>query len=356
MSAVQSHSRSTVSLFPNNDIRKVSLKTNFSGQTPVSISFECSRTYPINWNSDQLYLNQRIHDIFIHAVEGRAHEDIDPNECGVCSLPDAVASHCGNTRGFLAECRCEDLNRKIKPYIRNHFENKVINKILKHGKITQSLHNGKPFQFNLAIFCSGRLLGEEILLFRLLNELHNQKASGTINLFLIDRDEYTPAIRLGDPRSSLNSHKYLHQFLTEICGCLPPSLKINGTIFAKADDYTAQAQADVLFKHDLLIGADIEGTQKIMDDINSRTSVTHRQTPLALVRSVREGGPPGSCDIVCGQLTNCSLYLDPPQRRHSPSTQRPSWEVPVAVSASVVVVVAVAVAVILGLTLRNRRV
>ncbi|MCB1073333.1 MAG: hypothetical protein KDK96_09580 [Chlamydiia bacterium] len=343
---------SAVELFHRNDIRSVRVETNFSRQGPYSISFQCSRIQPRGCDPSTIYIHPEIFNIFRKAVEGKAHEDMEPNDCEACVGADM--SHCGNRRGYLAECRCEDLNRKIKPYIRNHFENKVIDKILKHGKITQSLRNGKPFQFNLAIFCSGRLLGEEILLFRLLNELHNQKASGTINLFLIDRDEYTPAIRLGDPGLSLNSHKYLHQFLTEICECLPPSLKINGTIFAEADHYTAQAQADARFKHDLLIGADIEGTQRVMDDINSKASAANGQTPLALVRSVREGGPPGSCDIVCGQLTNCSLYLDPPQRRHSPSTQRPSWDVPVAVSASVVVVVAVAV--ILGLTLSNRRV
>lgn len=350
---------STVSLFSGGDNRTVNVTTNFSHQgSPCSISFYCSRIYPPNLDSNTLYLNPRIHNIFESAVKGRAHENIEPNESGVCSLPGSVAGHCGNMRGYLAECRCEDLNRKIKPYIRNHFEKKVIDKILKHYKITQSLSSGRPFQFNLAIFCSGRLLGEEILLFRLLNELYSRRASGTISLFLIDR-EYTSAIRLGNSSTALHQNQYLIQFLTEICGCLPPSLKINGTIFAEASHYIDQAQTEARFKHDLLIGADIEDTQVIMDEISSKAAVIRGQRPLALVRNVGEEDLPGSCDIVCGQLTNCSLYadppldspmeMDPPQFRRRQSEQIP-WEVAVSAAA----VVGIALAVILGVTLSNR--
>jgi hypothetical protein len=57
-----------------------------------------------------------------------------------------------------------------------------------------------------------------------------------------------------------------------------------------------------------------------MSDINSIASAAYGQTPLALVRSVRRGAPPGSYDIVCGELTDCFLYdLDPPQRPQRPS-------------------------------------
>lgn len=347
---------STVSLFGPQDNRTLNVTTDFSRQGPCSISFSCSRAYLRDLDSHKLYLSQKVHDIFKNAVEGRAHEDINPNVSGHCAFPDSVSGHCGNMREALGECRCEDLNRKAKPRIRYHFESTVINKILTHAKIEQSLRSPAPFLFNLAIFCSGRLLGEEVLLFRLLNELCKQRASGTIRLFLIDR-AYSSAIELGNSQTALHQNQYLQQFLTEICECLPPSLKIDGTIFAEADDYTAQAQADDRFKHDLLIGADIENTQQIMSDINAKASAAHGQTPLALVRSITEGGPPGSCDIVDGQLANCFLYdipLDPlrgrlPEQRRRQRAQEP-LEVPIL---SAVAIVALA-AVILGVVLSKR--
>lgn len=329
---------STVSLFDNNDMRSAYVKTNFYRQIPYSISFQCSRSYPHGTDTSKIYIRSEIiFNIFKKAVEGKSDEDIKANDCAACIGADM--GHCGNIRGDLAECRCEDLNRKIKPHIRNHFENKVIEKILGHNKIKQSFNNGKSFQFNLAIFCSGRLLGEEILLFRLLNKLHNLKASGTINLFLIDRMEYTPAIKVGDPLKTLSQCKYLDQFLREICECLPPTLKINGTIFAEAEHYIAQAEKDIQFRHDLLIGADIEGTQKIMSDISLKASVATGQTPLALVRSV-EKGPPGCCEVVAGQLTNCFLYIDLPQR--NPSEQSLSWVAPVAMVVAVIALILLA--------------
>jgi len=237
MSSVYASSSKAVQLFNRDDIRSGSVRTNFSGQQPYSISFQCSRIQPPGRNPSMIYIHPEIFGVFMNAVQGKAHEDMQPNNSGVCKGADM--SHCGNRRGDLAECRCEDLNRKTKPYIRNHFENDVIGKILSHQKIEQSLRTGDQFQFNLGIFCSGRLLGEEILLFRLLHALHNRGVSGTINVFLIDKGEYTSAIGLSDPSAALDQHRYLHQFLTEICGCLPPSLKINGTIFAEADQYIA---------------------------------------------------------------------------------------------------------------------
>lgn len=349
---------STVELFPHNDIRSVRVKTNFSYQRPYSISFQCSRIQPPGGDPSTIYIHPEIFNVFMNAIQGKSHEDMIPNDKGICESGNK--SHCGNRRGDLAECRCDDLNRKTKPYIRHQFENDIIEKILYHPKIEQSLSSLGSFQFNLAVFCSGRLLGEEVLLFRLLHALHNRGVSGTINVFLIDRGEYGPAIALGDSSETLKRHRYLQQFLTEICGCLPPLLAVNGTIFAEADHYIAQTKADVRFKHDLLIGADMEGAYPYMSRINSEASMHSEQKPLVLVGKSDGVGIPSVCEISAfGQLTNCYTPFNPsgsnsqqqalkrsnpqpPQRSSNPQrpTSSPSWELPVAISAVGVVLIA----------------
>ncbi|HEY5259192.1 MAG TPA: hypothetical protein VIJ46_00980, partial [Rhabdochlamydiaceae bacterium] len=281
---------SAVQLFQNNDIHSTLVTTDFSRQKPYGISFQCSRIQPPGRDPNMIYIHPDIFGVFLRAVQGKAHEDMQPNNTGTCSGADM--RHCGNRRGDLAECRCEDLNRKTKPYIRHQFENDVIGRVLTHRKIEQSLSSKTPFQFNITIFCSGRLLGEEILLFRLFHALHNKGVSGTINLRLIDRLEYAPAIELGDPEKALNQHGYLRQFLTEICESLPPSIKVNGTFYAEADVYSAQVSREARLKHDLLIGADMEGAHEHMPKMNATAAVDPKQSPLALVRKAIEGGLP----------------------------------------------------------------
>lgn len=335
---------STVSLFGGNDTRSANVTTNFFRRD--SISFQCSSVQPYGGDKSKVYIHPEIFNVFKNAIQGKAHENMVANP-DFCIQGDK--GHCGNRRGDLAECRCEDLNRKKNPHIRHQFENNVIEKILDHPKIEQSLSSGSPFQFNLAVFCSGRLLGEEILLFRLFNALHNKGVSGTINMFLIDRGEYGPAIALGDASKALRQHKYLNQFLTEICGCLPPSLKVNGTIFAEADHYISQVQSDGRFRHDLLIGADMEGAYKYMPKINSEASMTSGQTPLVLVGKSDGISIPSVCEVSAfGQLTNCYAPLNlsgsnSPQQAARRSTSRPPWEAPVLVGVGVVAVVAILV-------------
>ncbi len=333
---------SAIQLFEHNDIHSVVVRTDFAQKRPYGISFECSRIQPPGLDQNTIYINRGLYEVFLKAVQGKAHEDMRPNTTGTCSGADM--RHCGNRRGDLAECRCEDLNRKTKPYVRHQFENEVIGKIVTHPKIEQSLSSKTPFQFNIAVFCSGRLLGEEILLFRLFHALHNKGVSGTINLFLIDRLEYAPAIGLGDSAKALNQHTYLRQFLTEICEGLPPSLKVNGTFFAEADDYMAQASANAQFKHDLLIGADMEGAHEHMPKMNTSAGIDPSQPPLALVRKANTSGLPSVCEVSAhGELTNCYAPLNMLGARRGSDTPSPtqatSWEGPVAIT--VVLVIAI---------------
>jgi hypothetical protein len=246
------------------------------------------------------------------AINGQARGDMvsNPEGCG----PKEVAGHCGHKRGLLAECRCTALDRIDNPGLRYEFENRVINKILSHPKIQASLRpGGVPFKFNLAIFCSGMLLGEQILLFRLLDSLNQTNAAGTINLFLIDRI-YKYPMKTGN----VDKAPYLKQFLEEICSCLPPSLEIKGTIYGEADDYINQAQRDATFKHDLVIGSDIDNTVKEIATINEKARANLTQEPLILIKSGNRetplicDGPPFTkhCDVPSDIVNTCPMIFE----------------------------------------------
>ena len=279
MSARGISSSDWITYFNRNDSSNIRFRTDFDGRQPVSVSFECSRIQSPLSNSSTIYINPDIYSVFINAITGKAHEDMTGNPYSCSS--EYEAGHCGNMRGHLAECRCEDLNRKTKPFMRLQFENHVIGKIVNSSKILNAQRDKTQFQFNLAIFCSGGLLGEEVLLFRLFNELRKKSVSGTINLFLIDKC-YKKAIETGDPSQAINLQKDLDQFLREICGCLPSSLKVNGSVFGEASEYITSAQSDSRLKHDLLIGSDIEGTEKIIAEISSNTCMFFGQAPIGV--------------------------------------------------------------------------
>lgn len=336
---------SGIQLFEPDDIHSVIVRADFYQQRPRGISFECSRVQPTGSDQKTIYINRGLYDVFMKAVQGKAHEDMQPNHLGGCGTGNM--SHCGNRRGDLAECRCEDLNRKTKPYMRHQFENTAIRKIVTHPKIEQSLSTKTPFQFNIAIFCSGRLLGEEILLFRLFHALHNRGVSGTLNLFLIDRIEYTPAIGLGNPAKALSQHAYLQQFLTELCEGLPPSLKVNGAFFAETTDYIAHVSADAQFKHDLLINAGIEGAN---EHILQMMSVGHdpSEPPLVLVRKANATDLNSVCEISAhGELTNCYAPLNMLGTRRDSNPTEPaqptSWDRPLIVTVVFVAIIAIAI-------------
>ena len=156
------------------------------------------------------------------------------------------------------------------------------------------------------------MLGEEILLFRLFDQLRRQDASGTIKLFLIDNC-YDQAIKMSSiyqqkvvnmkPSSideALGNQMDLKQFLIEICKSVQPSVIIEGTVFGKSEDYIERAGIDASFRHDLIIGADIEQAQYVMGNISQRAGVGEK--PIVLVKT----NQPLVCQLdISGNLENC---------------------------------------------------
>lgn len=257
--------------------------------TPRHISFKCSRFVP--------WVDQKIYNIFIRAITGEANVDMEHNNAA-CSHQQ-VTGGCGNKRGNLSECRCKILDRVDNPQIRHSYENKVIHTILNILK-----PNINSFHFKLAIFCSGELLGEQILLFRLIHELNQKNASGTIELFLIDRC-YSEAIKNsqynGKFEDSVGQKKYIEQFLTEICLCLPRGITVQGNFFDNAETYINIAQNNQNLKHHLLIGADIENTNSIMGRIGKEAGLRLTQ-PIVLIKTT----VPAVCQLdPSGNIRNC---------------------------------------------------
>ena len=71
-----------------------------------------------------------------------------------------VTGHCGNVRGNLTECACETLNRMSYPHLRHRYENQVILAAVNMIRANPGLNC-----LNLAIFASGGLHGELVLIF-----------------------------------------------------------------------------------------------------------------------------------------------------------------------------------------------
>ena len=249
-----------------------------------------------------------ISSVFENAINGRAQMDMK-EVAGQCRYEE-VAGDCGNKRGSLTECRCKVLDRVNYPIRRFEYENQVIDKILDIIKEKRE----HPFHFRLAIFASGRLLGKEILLFRLFNKLKGRK--GTIEVFLIDLC-YERAIAISNPSTKTlvgsSGTDYIAQFLEEICCCLPPSITIQGNFFAGHESYIKAARENLKFWHDLLIGADIEDTSKIMGEIR-QVGLHPDIKPIVLVKGK-------DIPLVCkvdqnGGLQGCSI----PGNEEAPAT------------------------------------
>ena len=265
---------------------------------PCSISFICRRKVAC--------IDGDIFDIFKNAVIGKAHENMQANPAG-CPHG-AVTGGCGNKRGELEECRCPTLDRMQKPHIRYQYENTVINRIL---NILQA-QNIKNFKLNLAMFCSGRLLGEEILLFRLFNHLRHIDAHGRISLFLVDgcyessiqaTSLYHANLKRNLPVQFIDAvggNGSLAQFLIEISKCVPPTISFEGTVFDHSDKYIERAEQDATFRHHLVIGADIEDARSPMTEISRRAAMSTEE-PIALVKFSET--EPGVCvlDIDTGK-------------------------------------------------------
>lgn len=266
----------------------IALSTVYDRSNPVSISFRCSRS--VSW------MDERMSRVFQNAIFKKAHLDMTKNH--ICSH-NQVTGGCGNRRGYLSECRCEVLDRISHPDVRTNYENRVIKTIFHLLSNTTG-----PFHFKLAIFCSGELLGEQVLLFRLLDKLKKENATGIIELFLIDHC-YKHAIENSTHTDKFEDcvgrEKCIEQFLIEIGQCLPQSISIRGSFFASSEQYIQMAQNNDRLKHHLLIVADIENSNFDMGQIGEKAGCG-LANPIALIKT----DAPAVCELdSVGHLTNC---------------------------------------------------
>jgi len=234
-----------------------------------SISFYCR--HQTNEITDS-----KIQQLYRTIISGNAHEllQANPNQC----VHNSVTGLCGNVREMMTECRCETLNRVTFPERRKSYENKVIHTL---HEIIHSQGNNF-FTINLAIFASGGLHGEEVLLLRLIEELRTKHA-GIISLFLIDTDYQENIKESGktcfvQPGKSFSwdllvgNRQDLKQFLFEVTNCLPSNIHLKGTVFGSLADYVSRANNDPNFCNDLLIGSDIGDNVQRMAQIQQTTN------------------------------------------------------------------------------------
>ncbi len=279
-------------------------------RSPHCLSFKCSHLRPSHsHNPNVLYINSGMLNVFKNATCGNAYLDMQgyPGHC------EDETHHFGNIRGVLCECSCEDLNRIKKPGYRNAFENDVISAIIQSPKIQKCKNFRGQFEFNLVILCSGGLLGEEILLFRLFDKLKNLDVHGTINLFLIDWG-YKNAIQDGKPNQGIL------QFLQEICSCLPYTLKLHGSFFSDGEEYIAMAKSKHEFKHDLLIAEDIETSLEMMEKINQFAAYSQKLKPHILAK---KGNVMPSVSNITPQSLPANNYQPISPRRAQPLSSSP---------------------------------
>jgi hypothetical protein len=265
------------------------------GRKPVAIAFSCSRFVQ--------GIDRNIYAVFVRAIRGESHLDMQVSD--QCAH-DNVLSGCGNRRNALSECRCEVLNRVTYPERRISYENQVINAIM-----SSVVAQGSPFHFRLGIFCSGELLGEEILLFRLFNVLLERGLTGTLELFFVDHC-YSSAINNSTHNGSLpdavGRSAYIEQFLLEIAQCAPQNITVKGAFFDDSEKYIQLAAQNPGFKHHLLIGADIENANIGMGKVGREAGLAVTQ-PIVLVKREVEGAQVCQLDSQ-GALENCYAPVD----------------------------------------------
>lgn len=240
---------------------------------PYNLNFTCER------RSDKI--DKSMLKIYKNAIKGKVEMKPNPYNL-VCHTFKGL---CGNVRQFLHECRCGMLDRLIHPELREAFEKSTIEAI-------EKMKIGNNQSINIAMFASGGLLGEWVLMLKLIDHLDNKGFKGVINIFLIDqvyKDAITKAgnFTCGPKPCSFSWTKFLgdchelNQFLTEIALVLPSKIKVTGSVFGEANEYIARAQADATFRHDIVIGADIEAipskTDKVISDI--RRFASRRDVP-----------------------------------------------------------------------------
>lgn len=261
---------------------------------PLSVSFSCQR----NVND----IDDSIKSIYNSIISNQIHTQLTPRDSGVC-MANEVMNHCGNKRGDLSECACNALNRIRNLHHRKNFEDQVIN-------LVRSFLAQNPYQsqLNIAMFASGMLHGESVLVIKLIHALKNIRYSGEVNLFLIDR-QYSPSIAAANNlilseeykrgfrwERLIGNRRDIQQFLKETALCVPPSISIGGAVFGDANDYIWRAQNDRCrdFKHDILVGADIEETEEIFREIKLHTD---RSSLPGVVLIRGPGDKPNICTV-----------------------------------------------------------
>ncbi|MFI5343089.1 MAG: hypothetical protein ACHQUC_02590, partial [Chlamydiales bacterium] len=278
--------------------------------TAYSISFKCQRFVSC--------IDGRFFDIFIRILKRMSHLDLVPpmDPLGIClhNHTDQGAIKCGNRRNMavrqsdLWECKCPILDRINQSDKRLAFEDYVIE------RVTSIINVHKLSTFNLAIFGSGGLLGEQILLMRLIHELRVNNYSGTIKIFLIDqiyKNSINNSANFLGPmtpisvESALGGDKCFYQFLSEMSFILPPNITLEGEIFSEADDYISRAHANDHLKYDFLIGADPEGGEAVMAKIKDAIKEKHPNNSAVLTKIKDDAWVAGICQVGPVNLEKC---------------------------------------------------
>lgn len=273
----ESERRSTVTAFTHFQTAQT---PNGLTQIPLAIVAICKR--------NSLQMHNSIYSIYhacIHNLSGQLLSARAAN-CG------SDFGHCGNYRVHLTECRCKTLDRISNPLIRKIYEDKVIAQA-----IAIANHQVGNFHLKIAVFASGGLYGEQVLVFRLVESLKKMGCGGLISLFLIDR-AYHPAIQQtqqfhidmqtkgrGSWDGLLGNRLDMKQFVCEISQCLPSSITVECTFFGVHYDYLTAARTLPCFKHHLLIGADIEDTIHIMSEIKE-AAVDVNESAVILIKQL----------------------------------------------------------------------
>lgn len=229
---------------------------------PLNIRFACKRGLnAIDSSVEEIYqkiFNQTIQDKFTYQ--------------GTCGSTEVVGPHCGNGRDQLNECRCGPLDRFSNSNLRRQYEDQIIQTVLR-------IFRNSPFNnFNIAVFASGGLHGELVLMVRLIKSLKDAHFQGIINVFLIDQI-YQQSIGMAhrftvgpkpcsfDWVNFLGGRQDLAQFLKEVTYGLPPTIEVQGAVFGSDQDYITRAQCDANYRFDLLVGADTEDDGSVMAGI-----------------------------------------------------------------------------------------
>lgn len=209
--------------------------------------------------------------VFTHAVGGNGHLDF------VQGSEPCHGSSLLNTRGNLAECSCEGLNRLKDGALRRGYEDQVILRVLERVEAKGT----DFFGFHLVFIHPGRLLDTEILLFRLINELAKRGVQGKLQLTMID-ESYGALV--GKEAKDTQGEEAFKQLLGEVSSILPDNLELEGSIYEKIEEYVEKAQGNERLKYDLLVAPD---TNEAVQSIPQLTSAKKEESfpPVILFKT-----------------------------------------------------------------------